>query len=89
MFQHGSKKHPGIIIFQAGYLLRCTGEHDFTSASSSLPAQVDNVIGHLYYIHIMLYHHYRIASLNKAVKNLQQDLHVIKMKPGGRFIEYV
>lgn len=87
MFQNGCQKLSRIIILYLCNLFRRPCEDNLSSATSTLPAEVNYIVSNLDHIHIMLYYHHRISPLNQPLKHLEQNLHIIKMKPGGGFIK--
>ncbi len=65
------------------------GTHDLAAAGSALGSQVDDPIGRLDHVEIVLDHEYRIAGVDKVVQHLEQQLDVGKVQTRGRLVEQV
>ncbi len=50
---------------------------------------VDDIIGSLYNIQIMLDNNYGISTVTKSAKNIHQTMNIGEMKSGRRFIQNV
>ena len=87
MFQHGCKKLSRIIILKPDNLLRRARKDYLPAAASSLPAKVNNIVSHLYNIHIVFNNYYCVASFGQLVEHSQQYPDVFEMQTGCWFIE--
>ena len=65
-----------------------TLKHNLTSLLSAFGTQVYNPIGSLYYIGVMLYHHYRMPVYYQCIESFKQFFDIVKMQSGRRLVEY-
>ena len=80
---------PGIAALEPGQGFRCSRKYYLSPFPSTLPAHIYNKVGHLYNIHIVFYHYYRISPVYKTVQDTQQHPDILKMQSGGWFIQYI
>ena len=62
---------------------------DLAAAAAALRAQVHQPVGSFNHIKVVLDHDDRIALISEVVQHRQQLFDVMKMQPGGRFIQDV
>ncbi len=80
---------PGIRCVEIAYLFRCTGDDDLTAAIAALRTQVDDVIGYLNDIQVVLNDQDAVASIDQALEDFDQLVNVGSVQADGRFIENV
>ena len=66
-------------LFALGKFLWCAFEDDVSALCASLGAEVDDVVGTLYDLHIMLHNHNGVPCLNQRIKGLEQAVDVVNM----------
>ena len=74
--------HPG------HFLRRADGDH-FASRVTSLGAEVDDVVGGLHHIQVVLDDQHCVAQVNQAIEHMEQLLNVGEVQTSCRFIEDV
>ena len=67
--------------------LWCAGADDVTAFLTTLGTNVDDVIGTLDDIHVVLDDKDGVTTLNESVEGMQQTLDVVEMKSGGWLVE--
>ena len=72
-----------------GNLLRSSRRHDSTSPFSAFGPQVDDPVGGLDNLKVVLDDQHGVAGLDKSVQNLEQQLDVGEMEPGRRLVEEI
>ena len=78
-----------IRAFARRHFLGCTRTNDRTAAVAALGSEVDDVVGCLDHVEIMLDDKHGIAVFAKAVQDRQQLCHVVGMKPRRRLVENI
>jgi hypothetical protein len=66
--------------FDGRYLLGCAGCDDLTAADTALRAQVDDLVGRLDNIHIVLDNQQAAAIVDQGTKRGQKLVYVVKMQ---------
>ena len=66
-------------LFALGKLLRCTFEDDGTTLRSRLGTKVDNVVGTLDDLHIVLHDDHSMTRHNQGIKGLQKAIYIVYM----------
>ena len=69
-------------------LIRVKNDPNATTLTA-FGADVDNVVGNLDYIEIVLDHYGRIAALDKLRDDIQKLAYILEMESCGRLVEYV
>lgn len=62
--------------------------HDVASVIASFWSEVDDVVGTLDDVHIMLHYEYGVASLYETVEGTQKQTDIMKMQSCGGLVEY-
>lgn len=88
-FQRLGEEFAGPAFLDLCDLFRCADRNDLTTAISAFGAQIDDVIGRLYDVEIVLDHQNRIAGINQFMQHLEQFANILKVKTGCRFVENV
>ena len=70
-----------------GKFLRCSLKDDVATAIASLYAEVYNVVGTLYNLHIMLHNHYRMSRHYQGIEGLQEAIYVVYMQSRRRLVK--
>ena len=68
-------------------ILWSTLEDHLTARAACLGTKVDNPVGTLYYIHIVLHDNYSVAVGNQGIERLEQTLYVVEVQTRGGLIE--
>src|SRR4029077_13510 len=69
--------------------LRRARHHQFTASVTTLGPQVDDVVGCLDHVQVVLDQQYRVPGVYQPIQRLQEPLHVGKVEAGCRLIEDV
>ena len=73
----------------SGDLLGGALDDDAPAGLSALWPQVDDPVGGLDHIQVVLDDHHRVARVDEAVQHGQQPANVLEVQPGGRLVEQV
>ena len=68
-------------------ILWSTFEDHLTAHAACLGTEVDNPVGTLYHIHIVLHDNDSVTVGNQGIERLEQTLYVVEMQTRGRLIE--
>ena len=68
---------------------RRAGTDESTPALPALGSKINQPVSGFDDIEVMLDHDYRVALVPQAMQHPQQLADVVKMKPGGRFVQNV
>ena len=71
------------------YDFRRTGGKDFAATLTSLWAEVDDPVGCLDYVQVVLNHYDGIAVIGQTVQDFEQHFDILKMQAGRGFVENV
>ena len=77
----------GIRCFAGGNLLRGALCNDHAAAVAALGAEVDDVVGDLDDVHVVLDHDERIAGVGKLLQHLDQTVNVCVVQAGRRLVK--
>ncbi len=72
-----------------GNRLRCTRGYDLPTAGTALWTKIDQPVGGLDDIQVVLNDHHRVTPVAESVQDLQQLPDIFKMKTRCRFVQYV
>ena len=72
-----------------GHFFRCTSGNDSSSAVSAFRSDIYDIICGLDYIQVVLNDNYGIAALCQPLKDLNQLVHIGKVKTGGWLIQNI
>ena len=70
------------------FLRRALGD-DAAAGLAGLGAQVDDPVGRLDHVEVVLDHDHRVAQVDQAVEHVQQLADVVEVQAGGRLVEDV
>ena len=73
----------------AGHVCRGAGDHDLAAAESAFRAQVDDPVGGLDDIEIVLDDDDGVAMIAQALQYGQQLRDIVEMQAGGGFVQYI
>ena len=76
-------------LLVSGNLGRCTDRYDASARFSTLRADVDNVVGNLDYVGVVLDDYDRVALVHQGVEHAEQLAYVLEMQARCRLIENV
>ena len=62
--------------------------HELSSRIASIGAQVDDVVGALDDVQVMLNHHHGMSLGYQGVERIQEFADVVDVKPGGGFVKH-
>src|SRR5687768_4245977 len=71
------------------HLLGRSFRHDPAARLATFGTQVDDPVGGLDHVEIVLDHHDAVALVDEAVEDLEQEAHVLEVETGGRLVEDV
>ena len=71
------------------HILGCAGGHQSSTTVTALGAEIDDPVGRLDDIEIVLDHHHGITFVTQSLQHEQQLRDVVKMQARGWFIEDV
>jgi hypothetical protein len=83
------QKLAGVRCLARRDLFGCAARDQFASLVASLRAEVDDVIGRLDHVQVVLDHHDRMPAVNQSIQAFQQAIDVGEMQTGRRFVENV
>ena len=66
-----------------------TDRNEFTAAVAAIRAHVDDPVGDLDDVEIVLDHHDGVAGIHQFLQHFHQRAHVVEMQAGGRLVENV
>ena len=70
-------------------LLRRARRDDRPAARAALRAEVDDPVGGLDHVEVVLDHDHRVAAVDQPVQHLEQQAHVLEVQAGRRLVEDV
>lgn len=73
----------------SGHILGCAGGHQSSATVTALRAEIDDPVGRLNDVEIVLNHHHGITFVTQSLQHEQQLRDVVKMQARGWFIEDV
>src|SRR5579864_9708636 len=76
-------------MFAGGDLLGCAGANHFAPAAAPVGAKIDDPVGRLDNVQVVLDNDDGISAIDEAMQNLQQFLDVVEMQAGGGLVEDV
>src|SRR5262245_46751956 len=87
--QHRLEELPGITALLAHQVLRRPCGDDLAAAVAAFGAEVDDPVGGLDHLEIVLDHHHGVAALNELVQHIEELGDVVEMQPGGGLVENI
>ena len=70
-------------------VFRRAGGHDVAALVARLGPHVDDPVGRLDHVQIVLDHHHRVAQVDQPVEHVQQLGQIVEVQAGGRLVEQV
>jgi hypothetical protein len=70
-------------------LLRCAGDDDLPTAIATLRPQVNNVVGTLDHVEVMLDDDNGVSRRYQPIEHVEQLANIVEMKPRGRLVEHI
>ena len=70
-------------------LLRRAGHHDIPTRFTGLGPQVDDPVGRLDHVEVVLDHDHRVAQVDQAIEHVEQLGDVVEVQAGRRLVEQV
>ena len=61
--------------------------NNVSTGFATFGAQIDNMIGTLDHLYVVLDNNNGVPSLNQCIKSFQECFDIMKMQPGGGFVE--
>ena len=88
-FLHGFQilSREGVGVFR--HLFRGAGCHNAAAASAAFRSQVNDIVGALDHIQIVLNNDHRIARVHQFVQHLDKTVHIGHMQTGGGFVQNI
>ena len=77
--QHRAQISPRMACRVVGNIFRCPHGHDLAAAIAALGAEIEQPVGRLDDVEIVLDHHHGVARLDQFVQHLQQLAHILEM----------
>ena len=74
-------------LFTLGKLIRCALEDDCSTLTTRFGAEVNNVVGALDNLHIVLHDNYRMTGSNQRIKRLEKAVNVVDVQSRSRLVE--
>ena len=68
-------------------LLRCARNHDGSAAVTAFGTHIDQAVGNLDDIKVVLNHQHCVARIDQALQHIEQLADVLKMKAGRRLVQ--
>ena len=87
LFQQGLEVLAGKAARHLCHLFRRTLGHDFTACTAALRAKIDNMIGALDQVEVVLNDNDRIARVHQLLQHLDQAVYVCDVQAGSRLVE--
>src|SRR3546814_4728904 len=87
--QIGGEVAAGVALRRAGDLLRGAGGHQAAAAVAAVGAEVEDPVGGLDDLEVVLDDQHGVALVDQCLQHLQQLLHVVEVEAGGRLVENV
>ena len=79
----------GYAAFGFCHLLWCTLGYNLATGIAAFGAEVDDVVGYLYDVKVVLDDNYGVAFVDESVEHLVENANILKVESGGRLVEYV
>ncbi|MNL47401.1 hypothetical protein D3C87_1701900 [compost metagenome] len=89
LFQFLLQKVAREAILYLRYFLRRAFGDNAAAFRTTFRAYVDDMVGHLDHVEVMLDDEDRISFFNQFIQNIEQMADILKMQPGGRFVKNI
>ena len=87
--QHPPQVSPGVVVRQRGDLFGRAGGDDVAAGFAAFGPEVDDPVGRLDHVEVVLDHEHRVAQVDQPAEHGQQLLDVVEVQAGGRLVEDV
>ncbi len=87
--QHTSQRLASVRLFAAHHRFRRTLHYDSAARFATFRAKINDPVGLLNHVQVVLNDQHGVAERNQPLKNVQQLPNVIKMQSGRRFVQNV
>ena len=84
-----ARKPAGVRAGHRRHLLRRALRHQRAALLAALGAEVDDAVGGLDHVEVVLDHHHGVALVHQPLQHLEQPLHVREVQPRGGLVEDV
>ena len=88
-FEQRRQERAGIALRACRNLLWRTRDHDSSATVATLWTHIDQTIGNLDDIKVVLNHQHRVARIDQALQHIEQLADVLKMKAGRRLVQNI
>jgi len=68
-------------------LFRGSREHNLTTCMTTFRANIDDMVGYFYNIHVVFNDHNRITLFNQFMEYIEQVLNIFKVQTCSRFVK--
>ena len=82
-----SQKFTGVAFLAFCHFFGSAGGDHIATLVAAFRTEVDDIVGALYYVHIVLYDYYAMAVFYELVERLHECFDVVKVESGGGFVE--
>ena len=89
LFKHFLYVESGIRFFTPGYLFGSSFGNNASAAVSAFGSHIDDIVGTLYNIQIVLYNNNRVSAVGKSVEDLDEFMYIRKMESRSRLVKDV
>src|SRR5471030_2666237 len=89
LFQQRSQIFAGHAGRVGGDVFWRAGGDDLPAARAAFGAEVDDPVGRLDDVEVVLDDDQRVALVAQTVHHLQQQIDIVEVQAGGRFIQYI
>ena len=78
-----------ITVLRQYNFFRSARGNDSAARVAAFRPQIDNMIGHLYHVQIMLDNDNRIAHIHQSIQHIEQIMNIGEMQAGRRLVQYI
>ena len=82
-----SQEFTGVALWAFCHFFGSAGGDHIATLVAAFRTEVDDIVGALYYVHIVFYYYYAMAVLYELVERLHECFDVVKVESGGGFVE--
>lgn len=87
LVQQGGQEARGVRLLATAHLLRRAGHQDAAATGAPFRPQIDDPVGGLDDVQIVLDDDYGVAAIPQLVQHLEQLLDVVEVQPRGRLVQ--
>ena len=85
--EHGSQRPAGVTFGTCGDVLGGAGGNDLPALVAGVGAEVNDPIGGLHDVEVVLDDEHGVAGIHEPLKDLKEHAHVVEVQAGGRLVE--